>query len=176
MTQSFCRPLALASNCNASSWNSFPSSVSFTHPSSNIHPHLHNFSPKCSSVYPKSFLLLVVWCLCKSISHLHDRTSSCATSSGDQLAAVGNDCCSSPRSLFIRKFLAHLRQAGVAGAVVVVDAIFNRETRDALSMAEKSYLHTSFRYTGGGLVLTALAARSLFKSGYAFRIMAANPC
>ncbi|KAF8226317.1 hypothetical protein L208DRAFT_1302642 [Tricholoma matsutake] len=65
--------------------------------------------------------------------------------------------------------------AGVAGAVFVVDAIFNRETRDALSFAERSYLNSSFQYTGGGLALTALAARSIFKSGYAFRIMAANP-
>lgn len=67
-------------------------------------------------------------------------------------------------------------QAGVAGTVVVVDALFNRETRDALSPTEKWYLHRSFQYTGGGLAITALAARSIFKSGYAFRIMAANPC
>lgn len=43
-------------------------------------------------------------------------------------------------------------------------------------MAEQSYLHESFMYTGGGLALTALAARSLFKSGFAFRVMSANPC
>ncbi|TFK41944.1 inhibitor of apoptosis-promoting Bax1-domain-containing protein [Crucibulum laeve] len=65
--------------------------------------------------------------------------------------------------------------AGVAGAVVVVQAVLNRETRDSLSVAEKAYLHDSFKYTGGGLVLTALAARYMFKSGVAFRIMAANP-
>lgn len=53
----------------------------------------------------------------------------------------------------------------------------NRETReDGLSAAEQSYLHDSFKYTGGGLVLTAIAARALFKSGVAYRIMAANPC
>ncbi|RDB29533.1 Growth hormone-inducible transmembrane protein [Hypsizygus marmoreus] len=65
--------------------------------------------------------------------------------------------------------------AGVAGTVVVLNGVFNRETRDALSLAERSYLHSTFQYTGGGLVLTALAARSMFKSGIAFRIMAANP-
>ncbi|KAF9469753.1 inhibitor of apoptosis-promoting Bax1-domain-containing protein [Collybia nuda] len=65
--------------------------------------------------------------------------------------------------------------AGVAGAVVATQAIFNRETRDSLSVAEKSYLHESFQYTGAGLALTALVARSMFKSGFAFRIMAANP-
>jgi len=63
----------------------------------------------------------------------------------------------------------------IAGTVVAVNAFFNRETRDALSPAERSYLHESFMYTGGGLTLTALVARSLFKSGTALRIMTANP-
>lgn len=58
---------------------------------------------------------------------------------------------------------------------MVVNGFLNRETRDALSPAERSYLHESFQYTGGGLVLTALAARSLFRSGFAFRVMSANP-
>ncbi|KAG5647676.1 hypothetical protein DXG03_008399 [Asterophora parasitica] len=65
--------------------------------------------------------------------------------------------------------------AGVAGTVVIIEGIFNRETRESLSLGEKSLLHQSFQYTGGGLVLTALAARSMFKNGLAFRIMAANP-
>ncbi|KAF8963916.1 inhibitor of apoptosis-promoting Bax1-domain-containing protein [Flammula alnicola] len=65
--------------------------------------------------------------------------------------------------------------AGVAGAVVTLDAIFNRDTRDPLTISEKTLLNDSFKYTGGGLALTALAARSLFRSGVAFRIMAANP-
>jgi len=68
-----------------------------------------------------------------------------------------------------------LTAAGVAGAVVVIDGTLNRETRDALSIHEREYLHSSFRYTGGGLVLTALAARAMFKSGAAVRIMSANP-
>jgi len=63
----------------------------------------------------------------------------------------------------------------VAGAVVILELALNRETRDALSPAEQSYLHDSFKYTGAGLTLTALAARSMFKSGVAFRIMSANP-
>jgi hypothetical protein len=71
--------------------------------------------------------------------------------------------------------LEHLNQVTVAGTVIAVNYLFNRETRDALSPAEASYLHRSFQYTGGGLVLTALAARSLFKSGAAVRIMSANP-
>jgi hypothetical protein len=68
------------------------------------------------------------------------------------------------------------RQAVVAGSVVLVQTFLNRETRDSLTHTERSYLHESFTYTGGGLALTALGARSLFKSGFAFRVMAANPC
>lgn len=67
-------------------------------------------------------------------------------------------------------------QAAVAGTIILAEGLLNRDTRDALTDAEQSYLHDSFKYTGGGLVLTALAARSLFKSGAAFRIMSANPC
>lgn len=63
----------------------------------------------------------------------------------------------------------------VAGTIVVVNGFLNRETRESLNPAERSYLHETFQYTGGGLVLTALAARSLFRSGTAFRIMSANP-
>jgi len=65
--------------------------------------------------------------------------------------------------------------AAVAGTVIAVNAFFNRETRDDLTAAEQSYLHDSFKYTGGGLALTAVVARSLFRSGVAFRIMSANP-
>ncbi|KAH9486370.1 Growth hormone-inducible transmembrane protein [Psilocybe cubensis] len=72
-----------------------------------------------------------------------------------------------------RKFA--ITAAGVAGAVVAVEAIFNRDTRDPLTVAERSLLNDSFKYTGGGLVLTALAARNLFRSGFAFRLMSANP-
>ncbi|KAG6811856.1 hypothetical protein H0H92_005527 [Tricholoma furcatifolium] len=68
-----------------------------------------------------------------------------------------------------------LTAAGVAGVVVVIDGVFNRETRDSLTLGEKSLLHSTFQYTGGGLVLTALAARQMFRSGVTFRIMAANP-
>ncbi|KAI0735049.1 Bax inhibitor family protein [Earliella scabrosa] len=65
--------------------------------------------------------------------------------------------------------------AAVAGTIVGVNAFLNRETRDALSPAERSYLHESFQYTGGGLAITALVARTMFKNGFTFRIMSANP-
>ncbi|KAG1757823.1 inhibitor of apoptosis-promoting Bax1-domain-containing protein [Suillus lakei] len=65
--------------------------------------------------------------------------------------------------------------AVVAGTVILAEGFLNRDTRDRLSPAEQSYLHESFMYTGAGLTLTAVAARSLFRSGAAFRIMSANP-
>ncbi|SJL06073.1 related to Bax Inhibitor family protein [Armillaria ostoyae] len=68
-----------------------------------------------------------------------------------------------------------LTAAGVAGTVVVIEGVLNRETRDGLSAGEQALLHDSFKYTGGGLVLTALAARAMFKSGFAVRVMSANP-
>lgn len=67
-------------------------------------------------------------------------------------------------------------QATVAGTIVATNVFLNRETRDGLSAAERSYLNESFQYTGGGLLFTALAARSFFRSGAAVRIMSANPC
>ncbi|KAG6846109.1 hypothetical protein H0H87_006473 [Tephrocybe sp. NHM501043] len=51
--------------------------------------------------------------------------------------------------------------AGVAGTVIVINGIFNRETRDSLTLGETSLLHSTFQYTGGGLVLTALAAQRI---------------
>jgi hypothetical protein len=67
-------------------------------------------------------------------------------------------------------------QATVAGTIVGVEVFLNRDTRDSLTGAERSYLHDSFKYTGGGLILTALAARGMFRAGLPFRIMSANPC
>jgi len=65
--------------------------------------------------------------------------------------------------------------ATIGGTVLAVQLFFNRETRDALAPFEMDYLHEAFQYTGGGLILTALGARALFKSGAAVRIMSANP-
>lgn len=63
----------------------------------------------------------------------------------------------------------------VAGATVLIDALINGQTGNALSSVEREYLKETFIYTGGGLALTAMAARALFTSGVAYRIMAANP-
>ncbi|KAJ3575236.1 hypothetical protein NP233_g1240 [Leucocoprinus birnbaumii] len=65
--------------------------------------------------------------------------------------------------------------AGVAVAVVILEGTLNRDTREPLSLAERTYLNDSFKYTAGGLAITALAARQMFKSGFVFRIMSANP-
>ncbi|KAN0111593.1 Inhibitor of apoptosis-promoting Bax1 domain containing protein [Russula decolorans] len=65
--------------------------------------------------------------------------------------------------------------ATVVGTIVGVEVFLNRDTRDSLTVAERSYLHDSFKYTGGGLALTALAARGMFRAGLPFRIMSANP-
>jgi len=65
--------------------------------------------------------------------------------------------------------------AGVAAAVVVLEGTLNRDTRTPLDPAERTYLNESFKYTAGGLLFTALTARQIFRSGFAFRIMAANP-
>lgn len=44
---------------------------------------------------------------------------------------------------------------------MIIDGFLNRETRDGLSTAEQAYLHDTFKYTGGGLVLTALGLSSI---------------
>ncbi|KAL5494723.1 hypothetical protein ACEPAI_184 [Sanghuangporus weigelae] len=65
--------------------------------------------------------------------------------------------------------------AVVLGAAVGTNAILNRETRDALSTTESSYLNESFRYMGGGLAIVVATARVMFKNGFAVRVMSANP-
>ncbi|KAL5533702.1 hypothetical protein ACEPAG_162 [Sanghuangporus baumii] len=65
--------------------------------------------------------------------------------------------------------------AVVLGAAVGTNAILNRETRDALSTAERSYLNESFQYMGGGLAIVAATARVMFRNGFAVRVMSANP-
>ncbi|KXN88930.1 Growth hormone-inducible transmembrane protein [Leucoagaricus sp. SymC.cos] len=66
-------------------------------------------------------------------------------------------------------------KAGVAAAVIILEGTLNRDTREPLSAMERSYLNESFKYTAGGLLITALAARQMFRSGFVFRVMSANP-
>ena len=37
-------------------------------------------------------------------------------------------------------------------------------------------MNDAFQYTGAGLAITAVAARAMFRNGFAFRVMSANPC
>ncbi|KAM0748106.1 hypothetical protein T439DRAFT_328085 [Meredithblackwellia eburnea MCA 4105] len=66
--------------------------------------------------------------------------------------------------------------AGIAAvAVVGLNYALNRETRGALSDAESSYLNETFRWTAGGLTITALTAKLLHSNGFAYRLMSTNP-
>ncbi|KAF7337705.1 Bax Inhibitor family protein [Mycena sanguinolenta] len=62
---------------------------------------------------------------------------------------------------------------GVAGTVVILEGTLNRQTN--LTRAERSLLNISFGYTGIGMAITAATAFAIFKSGAAYRIMAAHP-
>ncbi|KAF8899133.1 inhibitor of apoptosis-promoting Bax1-domain-containing protein [Infundibulicybe gibba] len=143
-----------------------------------LRPGLHSLRPSVSSIIPSLRTLSKQPLNAKQLSYLGAPTPKNPWSSGsfgNKFRTYMSERPIIQRSQPISWQRLGMTAAGVAGAVVVTEAIFNRETRDSLSLAEKSLLHDSFKYTGGGLVLTALAARSLFKSGAAFRIMSANP-
>lgn len=64
----------------------------------------------------------------------------------------------------------------VAGTAVVAHLFFNRAKREeAFSPFVKEYLGSTFTWLAGGLAVTAAGAVYLNKSGFAFRIMLANP-
>lgn len=62
----------------------------------------------------------------------------------------------------------------VAGGFAI-NYFLNRETRGALSPYEANYLNSTFRWTAAGLTITAATAKLLHRSGFAVRLMAANP-
>ncbi|KAM0787170.1 hypothetical protein ACM66B_006419 [Microbotryomycetes sp. NB124-2] len=67
-------------------------------------------------------------------------------------------------------------RVGIAAvAAVGLHLGLNRETRDSLSKFESAYLNETFMWTGAGLAITALTARGLHASGFAVRLMSANP-
>lgn len=63
----------------------------------------------------------------------------------------------------------------IAGTAFGANLLLNRETRDALSIAESSYLNSTFTYLGASLAITGGAAYAFHRFGYAARIMFANP-
>lgn len=68
--------------------------------------------------------------------------------------------------------------AGLFGATVVAtNLLFNRETREDGGMPpfERAYLNETFLHTGLGLGIIGVAAQALHRSGWSYRVMAANP-
>ncbi len=71
-----------------------------------------------------------------------------------------------------------LVSAGVmGGAVVGLNLIFNRETREygGMPLFEREYLNQTFLHTGLGVAIIATSARAMFRSGFVYRMMATNP-
>ncbi len=68
--------------------------------------------------------------------------------------------------------------AGIIGATVVAtNLVFNRETREDGGMPpfERQYLNDTFLHTGLGVGIIGVAASALHRSGWSYRLMAANP-
>jgi growth hormone-inducible transmembrane protein len=68
--------------------------------------------------------------------------------------------------------------AGICGATIVAtNLLFNRETREDGGMPpfEREYLNDTFLHTGLGLGIIGVAAQALHRSGWSYRLMAANP-
>lgn len=63
------------------------------------------------------------------------------------------------------------------GTVVVINLLFNRETREDGGMRpyERAYLNETFMHTGLGVGIIAVAARALHTSGWSVRLMTMNP-
>jgi hypothetical protein len=67
--------------------------------------------------------------------------------------------------------------AMVGGTMVVLNLVFNRETREDGGMPayERAYLNDTFMHTGLGIGNSGLSARAMFQSGMMYRMMATNP-
>jgi hypothetical protein len=67
--------------------------------------------------------------------------------------------------------------AMVGGTMVVLNLVFNRETREDGGMPayERAYLNDTFMHTGLGIGIIGLSARAMFQSGMMYRMMATNP-
>ena len=65
--------------------------------------------------------------------------------------------------------------AVVLGGAGVLSFFNNRETRDALTAYEASYLNKTFSYVGAGLGIMAASAFALHRTGASYGIMRANP-
>jgi growth hormone-inducible transmembrane protein len=65
----------------------------------------------------------------------------------------------------------------VGGTIVATNLIFNRETREDGGMPpfEREYLNQTFLHTGLGVGIIGVAASTLHRSGWSYRLMATNP-
>lgn len=63
------------------------------------------------------------------------------------------------------------------GTLVAINLVFNRETREDGGMPpyERAYLNDTFMHTGLGIGIIGLSARTMFQSGFMYRMMATNP-
>jgi len=60
------------------------------------------------------------------------------------------------------------------GTLVAINILFNRETREDGGMPpfERAYLNDTFMHTGLGIGIIGLSARTMFQSGFMYRMMA----
>lgn len=67
--------------------------------------------------------------------------------------------------------------AMVGGSILALNLVFNGERREDGGMPpyERAYLNDTFLHTGLGLGIIGVAASALHRSGWSYRIMAANP-
>ena len=67
--------------------------------------------------------------------------------------------------------------AMVGGSILALNLVFNGERREDGGMPpyEREYLNDTFLHTGLGLGIIGVAATALHRSGWSYRIMAANP-
>ena len=65
----------------------------------------------------------------------------------------------------------------VGGAILATNLIFNRETREDGGMPpfEREYLNQTFMHTGLGVAIIGLAATTLHRSGWSYKLMARSP-
>ena len=80
-----------------------------------------------------------------------------------------------PSPSVLRRLL--IGTAVFGGTLLVVNGVFNRETREDGGMPpyERSYLNSTFLHTGIGVATIGLAARQMVNTGFVYRIMMTSP-
>jgi len=65
----------------------------------------------------------------------------------------------------------------IGGTIVATNMLFNRETREDGGMPpfERQFLNDTFLHTGLGIGIIGVAAQALHRSGWSYKLMAANP-